>query len=95
MQTWGSIVNASQMASDISRVKVDKLLAADFGAQAAITNVLETNRLIAEAAHEAGITAPLMDACLTLYRRTNDLGLSAADMISVVRAFEGPAGSPS
>jgi 3-hydroxyisobutyrate dehydrogenase len=89
MSTWGSIVNSSQMASDISRVKVDKLLAGDLGAQAAITNVLETNRLIAEAADEAGIPSPLMDASLALYRRTSELGFGQSDMISVVRALEG------
>jgi len=95
MSLWGSIVNASQMASDISRVKVEKLLAGDFGAQAAITNVLETNRLVAEAAHQSGIPSPLMDACLRLYRRTDELGLGTLDMISVVRAFDGNARSSS
>jgi 3-hydroxyisobutyrate dehydrogenase len=95
MSTWGSIVNSSQMASDISRVKVEKLLSGDLEAQAAIINVLETNRLIAEAAHESGIPSPLMDACLTLYRRTNELGLGQSDMISVVRALEDHARSSS
>jgi len=89
LSLWGSIVNTSQMASDISRVKVEKLLAGDLAPQAAITNVLETNRLVAEAAHGSGIPSPLMDACLTLYRRTNELGLGQFDMISVVRAFDG------
>lgn len=93
MSSWGSIVNASQMASDISRVKVEKRLAGDFGAQAASANVLETNRLVAEAAHESGIPSPLRDACLALYRRTNELGLGTLDMISVVRAFDGNARS--
>ncbi|BFI96106.1 MAG: NAD(P)-dependent oxidoreductase [Rhodanobacter sp.] len=87
MQAWASIVNASQMASDISRVKVDKLLSGDLDAQAAIVNVLETTRLIAEAAHADGIRAPLMDASLALYRHAEALGLGEADMISVVRAF--------
>jgi 3-hydroxyisobutyrate dehydrogenase len=91
MGTWASIVNASQMASDISKVKVDKLIAGDLVAQAAIVNVLETNRLVAEAARDAGIAAPLMDACLALYQRTHALGLGQSDMISVVRAFERPA----
>jgi 3-hydroxyisobutyrate dehydrogenase len=90
MATWAEIVNASQMASDISRVKVDKLLAGDLGAQAAITNVLETTRLIAEVAHDTGIDAPLMDASLELYRRAKALGLGGSDMISVVRAFGKP-----
>lgn len=92
LKAWAGIVNASQMASDISRVKVDKLLADDLDdldAQAAITNVLETTRLIAEAAQADGIHAPLMDASLALYRRAEALGLGGSDMISVVRAFSG------
>lgn len=89
LQAWAGIVNASQMTSDISRVKVDKLLADNFDAQAAITNVLETTRLIAEAAQTDGIRAPLMDASLALYRRAEALGLGGSDMISVVRAFSG------
>ncbi|MCX6596609.1 MAG: NAD(P)-dependent oxidoreductase [Acidobacteria bacterium] len=88
LSAWASIVNASQMASDISRVKVEKLLEGDFSAQAAITNVLETNRLIAEAAQESGISAPLMDTCLALYRRAQGLGHGALDAVAVLRAFE-------
>lgn len=87
MQAWAGIVNASQMASDISRVKVDKLLNADLDAQAAIVNVLETTRLIAEAARADGIHTPLMEASLALYQRAKELGLGGSDMISVVRAF--------
>lgn len=89
LQAWAGVVNASQMASDISRVKVDKLLADNLDAQAAITNVLETTRLIAETAQADGVHAPLMDASLALYRRAEALGLGGADMISVVRAFAG------
>ncbi len=89
LKAWAGIVNASQMASDISRGKVDKLLADNLDAQAAITNVLETTRLIAETAQADGVHAPLMDASLALYRRAEALGLGGADMISVVRAFAG------
>jgi 3-hydroxyisobutyrate dehydrogenase len=89
LQAWAGIVNTSQMASDISRVKVDKLLADNLDAQAAITNVLETTRLIAEAAQADGISAPLMEASLALYRRAEALGLGGSDMIAVVRAFSG------
>lgn len=89
LQAWAGIVNASQMASDISRVKVDKLLGGDLDAQAAIVNVLETTRLIAETAQAEGIRAPLMDASLALYRRADAMGLGGSDMIAVVRAFSG------
>lgn len=88
LQAWARIVNASQMASDISRMKVDKLMAGDFTAQAAIRNVLETTRLIAEAARDDGIRTPLVDASLDLYRRAESMGLDGLDMISVVRAFD-------
>lgn len=87
MQAWARVVNASQMASDISRVKVDKLLADDLGPQAAIANVLETTRLIAESAHDDGISTPLMEASLQLYRRADAMGLGRLDMIAVIRAF--------
>lgn len=89
LQAWAGIVNASQMASDISRVKVDKLLADNLDAQAAITNVLETTRLIAETAQADGVHAPLMEVSLALYRRAEALGLGGSDMIAVVRAFSG------
>lgn len=88
MDAWAKVVNASQMASDISRVKVDKLLAADFGAQAAILNVLETNRLIVESSRDDGIRTPLMDATLELYRRAEAMGLGRLDMIAVMRALK-------
>jgi 3-hydroxyisobutyrate dehydrogenase len=76
------------MASDISRVKAPKLVERDFQVQAAIANVLENNRLIAEAAREAGIASPLLDVCHALYGETAALGLAEADMIAVLRAIE-------
>ena len=84
----GEVLNASPMASDVSRVKAAKLLAGDFAAQAAISNVLYNNRLIAEAARAAGIASPLLDVCHALYAETEALGLGAADMVAVIRAIE-------
>ena len=83
-----AVLDAGPMASDVSRLKAAKLLAADFTAHAAIENVLENNRLIAEAARDAHIASPRLDVCHTLYSETQDLGLAAADMIAVVRAIE-------
>ena len=53
-----------------------------------ISNVLENVRLIAEAAREAGISSPLLDACHALYRETRALGLGDADMVAMVRRIE-------
>ena len=82
------VLDAGPMASDVSRVKGAKLVAADFAAHATIGNVLENNRLIAEAARAAGIASPLLDVCHALYGETQALGHGGADMIAVLRAIE-------
>lgn len=75
------------MASPVSRIKLAKLAAGDFSAQAAITDVLKNNRLIAEAARQAELASPLLDVCHSLYDETQDLGLGTADMAAVIRAI--------
>ncbi len=81
-------LDAGPMASEVSRAKAAKLLARDFAVQAAIDNVLENNRLIADAARAAGIASPLLDVCHALYGEARVLGLGDADMIAVLRAIE-------
>lgn len=88
MQQFRSIVDAGQMASGISRVKVLKLVNRDFEVQASITDVLKNNRLIAEAAREAKVASPLLDICYALYGETLALGHGRADMAAVVHAIE-------
>jgi 3-hydroxyisobutyrate dehydrogenase len=83
-----AVPDAGPMASDVSRVKAAKLVAQDFAVQAAISNVLENVRLIAEAAREAGIASPLLDVCHALYGEIQALGLGGADMVAVIRAIE-------
>jgi 3-hydroxyisobutyrate dehydrogenase len=82
-----AVLDAGPMASDVSRIKGAKLIAGDFAVQAAISNVLENNRLIAAAAREARMASPLLDVCHALYGETRDLGLASADMIAVIRAI--------
>ena len=76
------------MASDVSRVKAPKLVGRDFAVQAAISNVLENNRLIAEVAREDGIASPLLDVCHALYGEALALGFGGADMVAVLEAIE-------
>jgi len=83
-----AVLNAGPMASDVSRVKLPKLVGRDFAVQAAISNVLENNRLIAEAAREAGIASPLLDVCHALYGEALALGHGGADMVAVLKAIE-------
>jgi len=83
-----AVLDAGPMASSVSRVKAAKLRAQDFSVQAAISNVLENNRLIAVAAREAGIASPLLDICHALYGETLAQGHGGADMVAVIRAIE-------
>jgi 3-hydroxyisobutyrate dehydrogenase len=83
-----AVLDAGPMASDVSRAKAAKLLVGDFAVQAAVSNVLENNRLIAAAARAARIASPLLDACHALYAEAVGLGLADADMAAVVRAIE-------
>ncbi|MGH7015103.1 MAG: NAD(P)-dependent oxidoreductase [Stellaceae bacterium] len=81
-------LDAGPMASDVSRVKAAKLLAQDFAVQASISNVLENNRLVADAARKARVASPLLDVCHALFCETLALGLGDTDMVAVIRAIE-------
>ncbi|MFJ9104466.1 NAD(P)-dependent oxidoreductase [Streptomyces sp. NPDC102405] len=82
------VLDAGPMASAVSRVKGPKLLARDFTVQAAATNVLENNRLIAEAARKAGLASPLLDICHALYGEAVQQGHGDEDMVAVLHALE-------
>jgi 3-hydroxyisobutyrate dehydrogenase len=83
-----TVLDASPMASDVSRVKAAKLASGDFAAQAAIPNVLENTTLIIEAARTARVASPLLDVCHALYVETDALGTRDLDMVAVIRAIE-------
>jgi 3-hydroxyisobutyrate dehydrogenase len=88
MQQFLAVLDAGPMASSVSRVKAQKLVARDFSVQASISDVLKNNRLVAEAARERSIASPLLDVCHALYGKTVALGHDQADMVAVVRAIE-------
>ncbi len=88
LQKFLGVLDAGPMASSVSRIKVQKLVAGDFSVQAAILDVLKNNRLVADEARHAGIASPLLDVCLALYGETAALGHGALDMVAVVRAVE-------
>ncbi|MFE5140428.1 NAD(P)-dependent oxidoreductase [Streptomyces fagopyri] len=82
------VLDAGPMASAVSRVKAPKLLARDFAVQAATTDVLKNNRLIAEAARKAGLASPLLDICHALFDETVAQGHGGKDMVAVLHALE-------
>ncbi|WP_269504389.1 NAD(P)-dependent oxidoreductase [Burkholderia sp. IMCC1007] len=85
---FADVLNAGPMASDVSRVKLGKLVASDFDVQAAITDVLKNARLVAESARSIGIASPLLDICHALYGETEQAGYGSSDMVAVIHAIE-------
>jgi len=83
-----SLLGAGPLSSDLLRMKAPKLVGHDFAVQASIANVLESLRLITEAAQDAGAALPLLDACHALYKEASSLGLRDADVVAVLRAIE-------
>ena len=69
MGRFADILNAGPMASDVSRVKLGKLSHHDFSRQATISDVLKNNRLVVEAARDAGIAFPFDGRLLVSLRR--------------------------
>ena len=83
-----AVLNAGQMASDISRIKTVKLRDREFGVQAAVRDVHYNSELVADAARRAGIASPLLDASEQLFGEAVALGHGPDDMAAVVTALE-------
>jgi 3-hydroxyisobutyrate dehydrogenase len=83
-----AVLDVGPMASAVSRGKVAKLVTGDFDVQAALSDVLYNNRLIAEQARGAGVASPLLDASHALFAEAEALGHGPSDMAAVVRAIE-------
>lgn len=83
-----AILDAGPMASAVSKMKLEKLVAGDFSVQASIADVQKNSRLVAEEARRGGITSPLIEECYRLFSETLDGGHGGLDMIGVLRAIE-------
>lgn len=88
LRRFRAVLDAGPMASSVSRAKLDKLIEADLGPQAAVADVLMNNRLVAGAARTARLASPLLDVCHALYAEAVAEGHGGADMIAVIRAIE-------
>jgi 3-hydroxyisobutyrate dehydrogenase len=86
--TFRSVLDAGPMASDVSRLKLEKLVHGDFEVQAAIRDVHYNSRLVADAARRSGVSSPVLDACRDLFAEAEQLGHGDEDMVAVVRAIE-------
>ena len=76
------------MASDLTRVKIPKLIAKDYSVQAAAADAYHNTRLIAAEARAAHVASPLLDVSNELYGEAVELGHGRLDMASVSKAIE-------
>ena len=88
LELFREVLDAGPMASDVSRVKLPKLIGREFSVQAAISDVRTNSALVAAAAREAGIASPLLDVCHALFAETETSGRGALDMAAVLCAIE-------
>ena len=86
--TFRAALDAGSMASDLTRVKVPKLVDHDFSVQAATADAYTNTLLIAAEARAAGIASPLLDLASRLYGESVALGHARDDMSSVLAAIE-------
>jgi len=86
--TFAAAVGAGPMSSDVTRVKVPKLVDRDFSVQAATADAYANTLLIAAEARAAGIASPLLDVASALYGESVRLGHARDDMSSVLTAIE-------
>lgn len=86
LERFAQVLNAGPMASDVSRIKLDKMARGDFAVQASITDVHKNSALVAAAAREVGMHAPLINASDALLAQAQHAGLGALDMAAVLQA---------
>ena len=81
------MLDAGQMASQISRVKLAKLVGGDFSVQAGLADVRYNTDLIAELARSSGTATPLLDISRELFLEAEALGHGGLDMLGVIHAI--------
>lgn len=88
LDAFRSVLDSGPMASAVSRLKLEKLVQGDFEVQASVRDVHYNSRLVADAARQAGVSSPVIDACRDLFAEAEALGRGPADMVAVLRAIE-------
>jgi 3-hydroxyisobutyrate dehydrogenase-like beta-hydroxyacid dehydrogenase len=85
LDAYSQVLAAGPLSSAYSKLKVDKILAKDWSAQAAIKDCYNSTQLIEAAAAEAGTQSPLVKLCGQLYSQANGSGMAEDDMIAVFK----------
>jgi len=79
------VLDAGPMASDVSRIKLHKLLNRDFSPQAAIRDVAQIAVLVRDQARAGQVDARLIEAATQMFDAARMRGLSDLDMAAVLQ----------
>jgi len=88
------VLGAGPMASEVSRGKLDKLVAGDLSVQARLADVRYNTDLIAALARSSGTATPLLDVSRQLFLEAEALGHGGLDMLGVVHAVAARSDEP-
>jgi len=88
LQTFQRAIDSGPMASDVTRVKIPKLIDRDFSVQASTADAYANTKLIAAAAERAGAGTPMLTLASRLYGESLDASEDRLDMVSVLLALE-------
>ena len=87
LAVFRAVLDSGPMSSDVSRLKIAKLLTGDYAPQATIRDVRYNSRLILDQAESTGTELPLLADCERLLGATEQLGHEDADMVAVLLAL--------
>ncbi|MDE2481308.1 MAG: NAD(P)-dependent oxidoreductase [bacterium] len=88
LDTFAAIVNDGQMSNTLARAKLEKLIARDFSAHAAIDDVAKNTRFISDMTRQAGVPSPLLDICNELVHDASARGYGSLDMTALLQAYQ-------
>ncbi|KRE30556.1 hypothetical protein ASG80_17625 [Agromyces sp. Soil535] len=88
LEAFRHAIDSGQLASDLTRVKIPKLIGRDFAVQAATSDAYTSTRLIADEARAVGVATPMLDLSSELYRESLALANDREDMVAVIEAIE-------
>ncbi|KID74190.1 Glyoxylate/succinic semialdehyde reductase 2 [Metarhizium brunneum] len=95
LDAFAEVLAAGPLASAYSGLKVGKVLAGDWSAQAAIKDCYNSTQLIRAAAAAAHTQSPLVRLCGELYSQAKASGMAEDDMIAVFKVLAGSTATPS
>jgi 3-hydroxyisobutyrate dehydrogenase len=96
LDVFRAVLDSGPMASDVSRLKIGKLLTGDHAPQASVRDVRYNCRLILDQARGTDTVLPLLAECEKLLGTAQHLGAGGQDMIAVIHALRqrGEAAAP-